>query len=136
MRPEDRERLFREAMEAYAAGDLDAVLSLHHPEVDVRAAQWMNVGIFHGREGFLEWARNWEEAWESLAWDVLSVEAVGERHIVAKVRISGKGRGSGIEIDHEAGWVVDVRDDLAIYLEVTLDEESARRIAEEREVSN
>ena len=136
MKPDERIRLFREGVEAYASGDLEAALAYYHPEVEVTAPQWMNSNLYKGHEGFIKWAESWDEAWDSFSWEIKSVEAVGERHVVARVRLIGKGRGSAIELDHEAGYVVDVQDGKAIYLEITRDEDSAREIAHEREVSN
>lgn len=136
MRPEERERLFREAMDAYVAGDLNRVLDLHHPDIEVTAPDWMNAGTFHGHEGFREWSQAWYEAWEAWTYDLKEVRSVGERHVVARVLVKGRGRGSSVEVEREVGYVVEVEDGVATYLEVTADEESALAVAHEREVSN
>ncbi len=136
MRPEERVELFRKGMKAYVSGDVEETLTLYDPEIEVTAPEWMNAGPFHGHDGFLEWAQQWLEAWETFEFEILDVHAVGERHVVARVRVKGRGRGSEIEIDHEVGYVIDVQDGLATYLEITMNEDSAMRIAQEREVSN
>lgn len=137
MRPEDREELFRRGMEAFMSGDMERALAFYSPEVESSASDWMNVGIFKGHEGFLKMAELWYEAWEEWTYDVTEVRAVGERHVVARVRVGGRGRGSGIELDQEVGYVVEIDDNgLASYLEITQDEERALEVAHEREVSN
>lgn len=137
MRPEDRVDLFERGMEAFVSGDMDATLRFYAPDVELRASDWMNVGDFRGHEGFREMNRLWNEAWEEWNYEVKNVRAVGERHVVARVLVGGRGRGSGIEINQEVGYVIDVDDDgLASYLEITRDEERALEIAHEREVSN
>lgn len=137
MKPADREELFREAMTVYLSGDLEKTRTYYSDDVEVTAPQWTNAGEFRGHDGFQAWIRQWLEAWEAWEIEPLDVEAVGERHVIARVRVTGTGRGSGIQLDHEAGYVVDVGDDgLIVYLEITMSEESARARAHEREVSN
>lgn len=136
MRPEEREEAFRQTMEAYTAGDLERTLGFYHPEIEVTAPDWMNAGPYRGHEGFLAWSGAWYEAWESWAYELKDVRAIGERHVVARVRVSGRGRTSSIEIDQEIGFVVEMKDGLTTYIELTLDEEAAMKVAHEREVSN
>lgn len=137
MRPEDRVDLFHRGMEAFLSGDLDEALSFYSADAESSAADWMNVGLFKGHEGFRKMNELWDEAWDEWRYDVKQVQAVGERHVVARVRVSGRGRGSGIEVDEELGFVIDVNDEgLVSYLEITKDEERALEVAHEREVSN
>jgi ketosteroid isomerase-like protein len=137
MRPEDRVALFERGMEAFLSGDMEAALRFYAPDVEASAADWMNVGIFKGREGFIKMNELWNEAWEQWSYDVRNVQAVGARHVVARVRVGGRGRGSGIEVNEEVGYVIDINDEgLASYLEITKDEERALQVAHEREVSN
>jgi hypothetical protein len=137
MRPEDRVALFERGMEAFLSGDMDQALRFYSPDVEASAADWMNVGNFKGHEGFIKMNELWDEAWEEWTYDVRNVQAVGERHVVARVQVGGRGRGSGIEVNEEVGYVIDVnKEGLASYLEITKDEERALEVAHEREVSN
>jgi ketosteroid isomerase-like protein len=124
-------------MEAWLSGDAERALSFYSPEVETAAPDWMNVGEFRGHDGLAKMTEIWNEAWEEWKYELLDVRAVGERHVVARVQVGGRGRGSGIEVDQKAGWVVEFDDDgLAVYLEITRDEERALELAHEREVSN
>ena len=124
-------------MEAFLSGDLERALTFYAADVESSAADWMNVGIFKGHEGWLKMNELWNEAWEEWRYDVREVRAVGERHVVARVHVGGRGRGSGIEVDEEVGYVIDINDEgLASYIEITKDEERALEVAREREVSN
>jgi ketosteroid isomerase-like protein len=73
------------------------------------------------------------EAWEDFDYDVQSIVPVGERHVVAAVRIRGRGARSGIEVEDVAGWVIEVRDRQAIYVEVKLSVDRAFEVARRRE---
>ena len=137
MRPEEREQLFRDGMEAWLSGDLERALSFYSADVETGAVDWMNVGTFKGHDGVLKMNEIWNDAWEDWTYEIQEVRAVGERHVVARVRVGGRGRGSGIELDQEAGWVVEIDDaGLASYLQITRDETRALEIAHEREVTN
>ena len=130
---DERVALFRRAFELYAEGQVEEMLELYDPEVEVTAPEWMNAGPFQGHEGYLEWTRRFNEAWGTLEFEVRQVEAVGDRHVVGEVLTRGRGSGSGVEVEHAAGWVVEFRDGRGIYIEVTLSVDSAFELARRRE---
>ncbi len=137
MRPEKREELFRAGFDAYNTGGPASALSYYAEDMETTAPDWMNAGDFKGHEGFIEWATNWNEAWESWKQELLEVRAVGERHVVARVHVTAVGKGSGLRLDQEVGHLVEVNDEgFCSYLEITADMERATEIAYEREVSN
>jgi ketosteroid isomerase-like protein len=93
----------RSAIEAFNRGDVDAVLALAAPDVEVYAPpDSPNPGRYVGYEGYLRWSEQWLEAWETFTLDVLDIEAVGDRHVVAVVRQNGRGRLSGLALTMEA----------------------------------
>ena len=120
--PDERERvsLVRRGFQLFVGGDIEGMLELYHPEVEITGRDWMNAGPFHGHGGFMEWSRLWFEAWEDFDYDVQSIVPVGQRHVVAAVRIRGRGARSGIEVEDVAGWLIEVQDRQAIYVEVAL----------------
>jgi ketosteroid isomerase-like protein len=89
----------RSAIEAFNRGDVDAVLALAAPDVEVYAPpDSPNPGRYVGYDGYLQWSEQWLEAWETFTLDVLEIEAVDDRHVVAVVRQNGRGRLSGLEV--------------------------------------
>jgi ketosteroid isomerase-like protein len=126
--------LVRRGWDAYNRGDIEGTLAIFDPELVVHTAPPMaNAGTYHGKQGFLTWIGQWNEAWDSFTAAVLAVETVGERHALTRVRQSGTGRGSGIEVTMESGWVFDVRDGLCVYLGLHQTLEGARAEAFARE---
>jgi ketosteroid isomerase-like protein len=133
---EDLEGLVRRGWDAYNRGDIDGTVAILSPEVVVHTAPPMaNAGTYHGVEGFVTWITQWSEAWDSFRADVVEVETVGDRHVVTHVHQSGVGRGSGIEVSMDSGWVFDVRDGLCVYLGLHPSVEQARTEALARETS-
>jgi ketosteroid isomerase-like protein len=129
-----REELIREGFDAWERGDTEATLALYDPEIVVYAPPEIgNPGTFHGIEGFLEWAAAWYEAWETFEQEVVRIEPVGATHGVADTLQKGRGRGSGIEIERQASWVYDVRDEKLVYMALYWDREKAVAAARERE---
>lgn len=131
---EDLEALVRRGWDAYNRGDVDATLAIFDPELVVCTAPPMaNAGTYHGKQGFLTWIGQWNEAWDAFTIKVLAVEAIGEHHVLTRVRQSGTGRSSGVEVTMNSGWVFDVRDGLCVYLGLhsTLDEARADALARE-----
>jgi ketosteroid isomerase-like protein len=130
-------QLARKGIEAYDAGDVEAALALLSPEIEVHSPPGtVNVGTYHGIEGFLRWTAMWNEAWEEFDRQVERVEAIGERHAVVVVRHRGVGRGSGIEVTQISGYVFELDcNEQASYFALYNDVDAAFAAAGERERS-
>jgi ketosteroid isomerase-like protein len=128
-----RVALTRRAFQLYVGGDVEGMLELYSPEVEVTAPDFMNAGPFRGHEGYMEWLRRWNEAWDSFDFDIRAIEPVGEHHVVASVLVSGRGRGSGVEVRQMSYWVAEVREGQGTYVEVMTDEDRAFDLARRRE---
>lgn len=128
--------LVQRAFQLYIGRDIEGLLALYHPEVVVTAPDFMNAGPFHGHDGYMEWLSRWNEAWETFDFDIKAIEAVGDHHVVASVLVSGRGAGSGVEVEQLAYWVADIRNLLGVYLEVLVSREDAFDLASRREAGD
>lgn len=126
--------LARGGLESWIAGDREAVMGTLSAEVEVFVPPELgNAGTFKGREEFLKWVAEWDEAWSEFDMEVSAIEPVGEDHVIAQIRSRGTGVGSGIEVENELGWVLRVREGLMDYLALQADLVQARAHAQERE---
>ena len=133
---EQNVELVRRGMEAYNRGDLDTVLEMLSPEVEVFApTDVMNSGTFHGHAGWLEWTREWNEAWESFEIQVKALDSLDERFILADVQQRGLGRGSGVEVELDVTWLFEIRADRCAYMAIHLDRERALADAQRRQAA-
>ena len=131
---EQREELVREGFRAYNARDMGALMPLLDPAIEVHNdSGLLNAGTFHGHDGYRRWTALWEEAWEDFQNTPQEVEAIGDSHVVARVHANGRGRGSGVEVSREVGYVYELGDGGCTYLAVHPSFEAARRVALERE---
>jgi ketosteroid isomerase-like protein len=133
--PEDRIAQARRGIDAYSRGDVEAALELLSPEIEVYSPPELpNAGTYRGLEGFGRWTMMWEEAWERFEREIVRIEAVGERHAVAVVHQTGVGKGSGVEVQQEAGFVMELNDDgQCSYFALYSDVDRAFADARERE---
>jgi ketosteroid isomerase-like protein len=118
--------LIRDAFARWNAGDRQPPLDLIDPDVEIRTAigDAFKGEPFRGHEGAREWLAALDENFET--W-TLVVEEFMERGetIVALGHILARGRGSGVELDQDVGWVFRVRDGKVLRLHTFLDREEA-----------
>jgi uncharacterized protein len=121
----------RAGIEASNRGDLDAVVELFAPEIEFHIAPGLgNAGTYHGRDGFLQGFGGWLEAWDDFTVDRADLEPVGERHVIGDVRQSGRGHGSGVEVEMRLGYMFELRDGKVVRLHIVHDRDSALGAAE------
>lgn len=133
-RQEANVALFREAIGEWTRGDRKAVVAMLTEDVEVLVPPDLgNPGDYHGRRAFVEWTRQWDEAWSEFDLEIEAIEPVGEHHVIATIRSRGRGRGSGIEVENLIGWVLEVRDGLCPFVSLQPSYEQALEMARSRE---
>jgi ketosteroid isomerase-like protein len=120
---------------AYLSGDEETMRASITPEGEVHGAPGIvNSGTYHGYEGFRQWISQWEEAWGEVDYELGEPIELGETFVILPVRVTGRGAGSGLEVDSEFGWLYEVRDGkmARFHVYATLDGglEAARRLSE------
>jgi ketosteroid isomerase-like protein len=109
--PNANAELVQKMLAAYLTGDEDTLRAMIGPEGEIHGDPGIiNAGTYHGFDGFQEWIKHWEEAWEELNYELREPIAVGEHFIVLPAHITGRGAGSGVEIDSVFGWMYEIRD--------------------------
>jgi len=125
----ERERnveMARAGLEAFNRGDSEAVTAILHPEIETHVSpRMMNAGTRHGIEGFRKSVEGWGDAWENLHFEILELEAVDERHVLATVHQTAVGRESGVPVEMDAVLLFEVDDARARRFHVHPDRESA-----------
>jgi ketosteroid isomerase-like protein len=137
--PPERQRrnldITRRAFAAFSPDAFEGVLELADPDIEIFSSDELaNSGSFRGREGFVAWVGPWLEAWEGLQMEVREMEPVGERHVVTSVRQSATGRGSGVPVEMDVGFLTEVRGDSLVALHLYATRDEAVKVAGEREL--
>jgi ketosteroid isomerase-like protein len=106
--------------------------ALIHPDGEIYGAPGLiNEGTYRGYDGFREWIRQWEEAWDEVNYEPGEIVEVNEHLVVVKVHTVGVGAVSGLEIDAIFGWLYEWRDGLTTRFHVYPDVDSALEAARE-----
>jgi ketosteroid isomerase-like protein len=101
----------RQVMEALGRRDLAALLAFADPEVEWHSffAELGEGGVYRGHGGTRQYMSDLGDAWEVVRADVDDGIAVGEVAVLVG-RIHYRGKGSGIETETPAGWMLRFRD--------------------------
>jgi ketosteroid isomerase-like protein len=126
--------LVQKVLGAYLTGDEGTQREMIPPDAEVYGAPGIiNAGTYHGYEGFQQWVRQWEEAWDEINYELGEMIEVGNSFVVVPAHIVGRGAGSGLEIDSVFGWMYEFQGGKAVrfHTYATVDDalEAARRLS-------
>ena len=115
-----------QVMEALGRRDLSTLLASADPEVEWHSffAQLGEGGVYRGYDGTREYMRDLNDAWEIVRADTDDGIAVGAIAVFVG-RIHYRGKGSGIETETAAGWMLKFRDGKVIRFRAFRDPEEA-----------
>lgn len=90
----------RRVYDAAARRDSETVLSLYHPDVELDSTRLRvdAAALYRGHDGLRTFFREWNEAWESIDYEVEELIDAGTKQVVSVVTRHGRGRSSGVEV--------------------------------------
>src|SRR5436305_12743112 len=99
--------LAREVMEALGERDLARLSAFADPEVEWHSffAELGEGGVYRGHAGTRQYVSDLSDAWEMVRADVDDTLGVGDVAVVVG-RIQYRGKGSGLETETPAGWML------------------------------
>ena len=114
MSRENVERLQR-AWDAFGRGDAEVAFSLFDSDVewDVSRDIWGDVvggGQYRGVEGVAAWLRDLYSAWDTFEMSAEELIDAGDDQVVMVLAAQGRGRVSGVVVEHHPGGVATFRD--------------------------
>ncbi len=122
------------AFAAFLAGDEETQRRMTAPDAEIFTPNTLaNSGTYRGFDGYMEWQRNWLDAWEDYEMELLSMEPAGERHVVTLCHQSGRGRGSGVPVEMSLAFMTELEGEKLLALHLYPTAEEAHRVAAERE---
>jgi uncharacterized protein len=134
MSEEKVEQLARQVMDALSRRDLPRMIELTDPDVEWRSffAELGEGGVYRGHEGTRRYIDDLGDAWETVRAEVDDGLSVGDLALLVG-RIHYRGRGSGVETESPAGWVLRFRKGRVIYFRAFREPEQALAAAGLRE---
>jgi ketosteroid isomerase-like protein len=127
--PEPLAEQFRRAYTDFARGNLEAVLELIDPEVELRdRPESPDASTYHGHEGVLESLQKSAETFEELDFIPERFVEQGD-HMVVTILMRGRGRGSGVPVEEQIAHLWTIREGKAAVLQVYSNEADALEAA-------
>jgi ketosteroid isomerase-like protein len=80
--------------------------------------------VYRGREGVAKAIRRWNGTWSDWKMEVAELIDVGDR-VLAVVRASGRGKGSGVDVAQQTFWTFGLRDRQIVHETILLDRAEA-----------
>jgi ketosteroid isomerase-like protein len=113
------------ALAALNAGNIDELVAVCDPDFELDMSDRVfNPSTYRGHDGIRQFHSEVLEVWERYVWEPERLIQHGEL-VVAFVRNSGTGRGSGLEVERETAMIWKVRGDKAISLRFFRDRQRA-----------
>jgi ketosteroid isomerase-like protein len=124
--------LLREAYEGMGRGGIDetAAWELISPEIVIRdRPEAPDPQTYRGHDGVREALETSDESFEEFTLRPVDMIGVGDSHVVVVLRMSGRGRGSGVPVEEEIAHLWTVDDGIAVAMQVYSDPQDALRDA-------
>ncbi len=101
--------IVRGVLDAFHRGDAEAALAFFDPDVVVDFSPRPDSGIAHGHEGLSAIVTDWVTTFEDFREETDEIRDLGDRVLVAATQ-HGRGKGSGVEIEHQYAWIYEFQD--------------------------
>jgi ketosteroid isomerase-like protein len=119
--------LLRRGYESFGAGDVESALELIDQNVVVAVftgRPGANRQTYHGHEGFFENLGEMTDVFDEFRFEPLEIDEQGDRLLVT-VRVTGRGKASGVEIDSRLFHLWTLQGQKAIRFEIYNEREEA-----------
>ena len=107
--PSQNVETVRRAHEALNTGDVEALVALCDPNFRLDMSDRVfNPAVYEGHEGIRRFYSEVREVWESYVWQPEELMQAGPT-VVALLRSTARGRGSGVAVESETAMVWSIR---------------------------
>lgn len=121
--------LVRRALAALNDGDLDGLIAVCDRDFELDMSDRVfNPSTYRGHDGIRQFHAEVLEVWDHYTWEPEQVVDHGNL-VVALLRTSGKGRGSGLEVERQTAMIWTVSGDKATSLRFYRDQDRALEAA-------
>lgn len=101
-----------------------------HPDAEFHQASVIpDTDDYYGREAFISGVQRWLDEWETFRYIPEKVRDLGGERYFMDIRLTGRAKNSGIELDQLIFHLWTFKDGLPWQLHVYFDEEQAREAA-------
>jgi ketosteroid isomerase-like protein len=105
---DEGEQLIRGLWRRWNEGERETELAEVDPGIEVHSA--LTTNVYSGRSGLAAWMSEIDEQFESWAVGIDEMRMLASDAYIAHGWIHARGRNSGLDLDQEASWLVDLND--------------------------
>jgi ketosteroid isomerase-like protein len=118
MTSEESAELITRMLRAWSSGDIDALLEVFDPEVEVRPAlsAFLDSMVYRGHEGVRDWYAETNEPWAELHAKLEGLIDAGERTL-AIIALSARVPRGQVDLDARIAHLVTIRDGKIVRLD-------------------
>lgn len=116
----NRLEIVRRLWDASHRGDTDAVFEFYDPNIvwdSGGSGPLGEGGLYEGHEGVRQFFRDWVESFEDYEARAEDFSEEGEK-VIVRFRVTGRGRGSGVETDMRRWNVYEFRSGLIVRIQI------------------
>jgi ketosteroid isomerase-like protein len=123
--------LIRRSIDAFNRNDPDAAVEVMHPEVEWQTLDVLpDTATYRGREGVKEFWQVWQDTFRGFHLHLDACVPVSEDQVIATLRVSGEGAGSGAGVESPSFFqVLEIRDGQVVRARMFATEEEALEAA-------
>lgn len=123
---EENVEVARQAFAAFNARAVEDMVAISDPDAEWLPFRAQLEGIvYRGHAGLQQFVTDMDEDWETFRLDPLEFHERGDR-VAVIAHLKALGRGSGVEVDSQAGFVIEMRAGLIVRLVSYSDPAAAR----------
>ena len=116
-------------MQAFNTEGIEGILSSIHPDFEATTPPELasEPDTYRGPEGLRRWFDSFDEVMEEIRWDVRDVRDLEDGRVLVEFTLRARGKSTGLDFGQDAVMVWELRDGLAIRLDLypTLDQATA-----------
>jgi ketosteroid isomerase-like protein len=128
---EENVDLIRASIEAFNRNDPEAALAALHPEVEWQTLDLMpDAGVYRGHEGVRGFFQMWGDTFQGFQLHLEACVPLDQDQVMATLRVSGEGAGSGAGVESPAFFqVLEIHDGQIVHARMFQTEDEALEAA-------
>jgi ketosteroid isomerase-like protein len=115
--PEDNLAIIEAVIAASQRGDWETALAAYDADAELDQSRMPDGGIYRGPHGVRDFYTNWFAAWEDLEIEFEGARALPDGRVISLIRLSGRGRASGVPVSLAAADVFTLRDGKIVHMD-------------------
>jgi ketosteroid isomerase-like protein len=109
------------AMDALDADTQAVIFEFFDPAIEMHEdPRFPEAGVHAGKEAVTEYMRRFTDSFDTFVWEIDDLIGLSDDRVLALLRFKCRGKGSGVEIEEQPGWIFTAADGKTIRIDAFL----------------